>query len=296
MEEKLLGKAQMTLFVQTLYGVVLGVSLSDLEVDWTTMWEVSGPKPVSQRFQFFFILFTTAIAAHDWFVYHRKRESDSEKFLPHVPQIGALFFIALMFNYSEYGHLREWYLAGLGYTIFNIWSRLARKEPKWKGKRVPSDIKYLIHLAITICVGFNCFKNLFDIESIYYTVVLIVTVIVVVALWIKFDKSEFDSKDTAVTASLFEIELDSFTQTGPAKFIYSKKLEQIDNIIKFKIAELAANKKEEVLAYFEEKQIVVKDDTIYKGIADYYDDLSTKIQTDRTNLLITEKNNLKKQI
>ncbi|MET0636058.1 MAG: hypothetical protein ABWZ25_08505 [Chitinophagaceae bacterium] len=181
-------KAQMNIFIQALYGVVLGVSLANLRLDWNVVTTCRGAEPVSQRFQLFLTLFTTVITAHDWFIFHLKFQRDRGGFGHFLPQIGSLFFVALMFNFSNYDHILEWYIAAGGYTLMNFID-VAIKAGTFS-ERPYSYPKYVLHAAVV--TGVICLKG--SIEELanitntqYYTGALALTIAVVCLMWLYID-------------------------------------------------------------------------------------------------------------
>jgi hypothetical protein len=192
MAEKHSSYADMPLFIQAMYGVVIGASSLKLEETFRDFNFFPG------IFKFLFFGLTLLIAAHDWFTYHKvKRKKTDHPFWSYMPQVGSLFFLAQMLLSATRVEMAEWFAFGLFYTFFN-WINLYQIDDEAIDRK--GYIRdYWIHAGI--CVVGVCAFTLYKPSEIglwHYGTIAIVAFIVIL-IWQSREKKENGSPKTIFT-------------------------------------------------------------------------------------------------
>jgi hypothetical protein len=182
-------KGEMPVFMQALYGTVIGISFlktfegADTSVYWFSWKTISSFIFGREFYNFFLFAITLLIAAHDWYSYHNNKKIITDKFWHHVPQIFSLFFLAQMFLAATAGNSKYWYGHAFFYTMCNIINlympndNRAKKNYKWI---------YPIHISLTL-LGLCFFSNNFSYHWSHFAFIA-VTFIMVSILWKFMDK------------------------------------------------------------------------------------------------------------
>jgi hypothetical protein len=175
---------QLPQLIQGMYGAVLGLSIIKIfdnlpagDIDKKIAFFVKS----DTLFQLFFSLFTLAIAAHDWYSFHRAHDNKSRTFLNYLFQIFTIFCIGQMFAFSNFSDFFFWYLFALIYVSLNFF------RPRIYEKN--RSFKYIyIHFAIAFCGAVVGWFTYFD--NTWKLIYLVVTAIVVCRIWFINDKKQ----------------------------------------------------------------------------------------------------------
>lgn len=196
---------QMNVFIQNMYGVILGVSfyqafnttnsvIKDAAHVTPYNWYQAYKDifiPINGTFEnnciilFKVLLFATTllIAAHDWFSYHKyeyRSNLGKNKFAFYVPQIASLFFISQMFIASSNVNFKYWFGFAIWYTVCNIINWMISHESIKSLTIKPYGWIYLVHILITVA-GFIFIPSHFIFWI--YLLALVITLAFVIYLW-----------------------------------------------------------------------------------------------------------------
>lgn len=201
----------MPVFIQTMYGAVLGVNFYQIITEKTERLVPSLGAFLNfyrseSVFQFLLFSFTLLIVAHDWFSYNEEGGADEKNtvgnYWGYVPQIFSLFFISQMFVATKFVNFQCWYLFAFWYTICNIMNGALQYMAKREINKLPALVsslkrtmkdngkRYIFHGAITISgyVITTLYQNI-----ILFDLLLIVTAAIVIWLWSKKAKASRNS-------------------------------------------------------------------------------------------------------
>lgn len=142
--------SKMDVFIQALYGVVMGVSLGNFK---NSPLEIFDAGLSDIRFNFLFLVFTFIIVAHDWYSYHKNTLAGNDGFWYFISQIGSLLCVGFMFNSAQIERVESWYAFGGIYTLLNIVNTcfFSKKNARLQKRFY---IAYVFHAAICITVVF----------------------------------------------------------------------------------------------------------------------------------------------
>jgi large-conductance mechanosensitive channel len=267
----------MHLFIQGMYGVILGVAFYKFfeannniikppsilsTTESMNFWETMLSPTINAvtknegivAFKVVFFVITFLIIAHNWFSYHKheyRKTEQQHRFGYYLPEIFALFFLSQMLVCTSNSNLKDWFGFGLLYTFCNITNAILFKNEGIMFK----VITYALHIGICIA-GFYLVSYTYSIQS--YFIVLGVTFGFVLLLWlIKARGSAIKEQDEqGITVQKNYLEHLGITVTTSQEFILpkeaNKKIHQL-RIIKLVEEEKAEN---EIIQILKSESIV----------------------------------------
>lgn len=179
-------KEKIPVFIQVLYGTVLGLSFFRLAFNTRgNLRVVASTEEMitfltsADFFKFLFFILTILILAHDWSSQKKYVKSHSD-YWQHIPQILALFCLAQMFVSLETFNLKYWYAAFCGYTLSALLNFFLKHKGNSPAENAIHCLRFLIQLFLAEIFFFVIPS---DFIWSYYLIALSVTAYILVFIW-----------------------------------------------------------------------------------------------------------------
>jgi hypothetical protein len=148
-------KEKMPVFIQAMYGTVIGLSFFQLALKTPVELNITGSGyPLTDFltspsfFRLLFLTLTILMVAQEWVAQEQTKKAKRPLYWHYIPQFLALFCLSQMFAALETLQLKYWYANALGYTLCNVLGFFLSNKEAHKTTNVLQYLRYLIQVFL----------------------------------------------------------------------------------------------------------------------------------------------------
>lgn len=180
-------KDEMPVFIQAMYGTVVGLSFYHLAIrDAETLSTIRSSQDLIDFltsvpfFKFLFFSATLLITAQDLAGFHSSSTKRPSAYWHYIPQILALLCLSQMFRAVDIMNIRQWYGFAFGHTLTSLTGFLFLNKKESRTRTAFQYLRYLIQLFIAEIFFFTLTPAF---VWHYYLIAIMVTLYVLVFTW-----------------------------------------------------------------------------------------------------------------
>ncbi|NQX42859.1 hypothetical protein SAMN05421820_113109 [Pedobacter steynii] len=148
-------KEKMPVFIQAMYGTVIGLSFFQLALKTPAELDMIGSGHIltnfltsSSFFRLLFLILTILMVAQEWVAQEQTKKAKRPLYWHYIPQFLALFCLSQMFAALETLQLKYWYANALGYTLCNVLGFFLSNKEAHKTTNTLQYLRYLIQVFL----------------------------------------------------------------------------------------------------------------------------------------------------
>jgi hypothetical protein len=148
-------KEKMPVFIQAMYGTVIGLSFFQLALKTPVQLDIissaanlSNFLTSTSFFRLLFLVLTILMVAQEWVAQEQTNKSKCLYYWHYIPQFLALFCLSQMFAALETLQLKYWYANALGYTLCNVFCFFLSNKEAHKTTNILQYLRYLIQVFL----------------------------------------------------------------------------------------------------------------------------------------------------